>query len=374
MMNLETLSLVNFKNYSQAEFTFTPGINCLVGNNGVGKTNLLDAIHYLSLTKSYFNAVDTQNIRHGDEFFIIQGRFRIGDKEEDIYCCVHKSRKKQFRRNKKDYNRLADHIGLLPVVMISPADSSLIIEGSEERRKFIDSVISQYDRRYLDDLIRYNRALAQRNSLLREQVRNPSAVEETLSLFDEQMIPPGQRIFEKRREFTGKMIPVFQEYYDYISMGKEKVGLRYSSQLEHGDFNTLLKENLQKDRLLQYSTTGIHKDDLWLGLDDHPIKRVGSQGQQKTFLVALKLAKFGFIKNMCGFSPILILDDIFDKFDAGRVKQIISLVAQHDFGQIFITDTNLKHIEGILSEINIEHRIFRINERIEEYMNKHESG
>jgi DNA replication and repair protein RecF len=365
-MYLQNLSLINFKNYPQAEIGFSPRINCFVGNNGVGKTNLLDAIHYLSLTKSYFNAIDTQNIRHDNEFFVIQGSFQGEEHAEDIYCSVHRSKKKQFKRNKKEYTKLADHIGLIPVVMISPADGSLIIEGSDERRKFIDSVISQYDHMYLDDLIRYNRALVQRNVLLKNLAKQPAEEDDSLALWDEQMIPLGERIFKKRQDFIERLIPLFQHTYDFVSLSQEKVRLRYVSQLADGDFRTLLLQSRLKDKILQYSSAGVHKDDLWLGLDEYPIKRVGSQGQQKTFLVALKLAEFGFIREVCGHHPLLLLDDVFDKFDNIRVKQIIQLVARENFGQIFITDTNLDHLEGILAEIKIEHKIFRINDTIEE--------
>ena len=367
-MYLKNISLINFKNYAQVELQFSPKINCFVGNNGVGKTNILDAIHYLSLTKSFFNAIDTQNIRYEEDFFIIQGDFEKNGKTENIYCGIRKNRKKQFKRNKKEYQRLADHIGLLPVVMISPADSSLISEGSEERRKFIDAVISQYDRPYLDDLLNYNRALSQRNTLLKEFAKNDKFDTESLQLWDNQLIPHGQRIHSKRVDFIKRLIPIFQKYYDSIAMGGEEVSMIYQSHLNDGDFRGMLSESRYKDRILQYTTIGIHKDDLNLQLSGYPIKRFGSQGQQKTYLVALKLAKFEFIRNVAGFHPILLLDDIFDKFDKLRVKQIIELVAHQEFGQIFITDTHQDRLENILAGMPADYKLYTINEDIYEVL------
>ncbi|UCG27164.1 MAG: DNA replication/repair protein RecF [Bacteroidales bacterium] len=365
-MYLKNISLINFKNYAQVELQFSPKINCFVGNNGVGKTNILDAIHYLSITKSFFNSIDTQNIRYEEDFFIIQGDFEKEGKTESIYCGIRKNRKKQFKRNKKEYQRLADHIGLLPVVMISPADSSLISEGSEERRKFIDAVISQYDKPYLEDLINYNRALSQRNILLKEFAKTDRFDNESLQLWDDQLIPHGERIHSKRVNFIKRLIPIFQKYYDSIAMGGEKVNMIYQSHLKDSQFRTLLNESRYKDRILQYTTVGIHKDDLNLQLSGYPIKRVGSQGQQKTYLVALKLAKLEFIRNIAGFHPILLLDDIFDKFDKLRVTQIIELVAHREFGQIFITDTNQDRLENILADMPADYKLFKINEDIRE--------
>lgn len=363
-MYLRNISLLNFKNYSQVELTFSPKINCFVGNNGVGKTNILDAVHYLSLTKSFFNAIDTQNIKYNQEFSMIQGEFEKDGKVEQIHCTIARNRKKQFKRNKKEYQRLAEHIGLLPVVMISPADSSLISEGSSERRRFIDTVIAQYDKPYLEDLIVYNKALSQRNRLLKNFSGKNSYSEESIQLWNEQLVPPGERIFRKRVEFIKRLIPIFQHYYDSIAKGGEEVSLSYQSHLNDGDFKKLLTDALHKDRILQYTTVGIHKDDLNLKLSGYPIKRVGSQGQQKTYLLALKLAKFEFIKNIVGFHPVLLLDDIFDKFDKLRVKQIIELVAHQEFGQIFITDTHQDRLETILSAIPAEYKLFRINEEV----------
>lgn len=363
-MHLQNISLINFKNYSQVELEFSARINCFVGNNGVGKTNILDAIHYLSLTKSFFNSIDSQNIKYDEDFFVIQGTFIKDDTQENIYCSSKRNRKKQFKKNKKEYQRLADHIGLLPVVMISPADTNLIVGGSDERRKFINTVISQYDRNYLNDLIQYNKALAQRNKLLKDFARSGRFEPESLELWDEQLIPLSEKIYAKRMDFIEKLVPVFQKYYDSIASGNESVGLVYHSHHHDGNFRNVFREALDKDRILQYTTRGIHKDDLVLELDDYQIKRVGSQGQQKTYLVALKFAEYEFIRDVSGFEPILLLDDIFDKFDASRVMQIIHLVSENQFGQIFITDTHQSRLEKILSELSADFRLFRINKEI----------
>ncbi len=359
-MHLSRLSLVNFKNYDQLELTFSQKINCFVGDNGTGKTNLLDAIYYLSMTKSYFNSVDTQNIRHGEEHFLIQGEYFREELPEKIHCGVQKGKHKQFRRNKKDYTRFSEHIGLLPVVMISPADSALITEGSDERRKFINAVIAQFNNEYLESLMRYNRALGQRNVLLKNFHKSGDFQPELLEIWDDQLIRNGAIIHEKRLGFVRDMVPVFQNYYNTVSEGREQIGLEYYSQLNEKDLGTLLKDSMQKDRILQYTTAGIHKDNLVLSLSGHPIKRIGSQGQQKTFLVALKLAKFDFIKKINGFHPILLLDDVFDKFDASRVRQIMRLVAEHEFGQIFITDTNRERIKDVLNDLTIDYKLYQV--------------
>jgi len=361
-MHLSRISLVNFKNYAQLELSFSEKINCFVGDNGCGKTNLLDAVYYLSMTKSYFNSVDTQNVKHGEEFFLIQGEYIREGLAEKIHCGVQKGKTKQFSRNKKDYSRLSEHIGLLPVVMISPADSRLITEGSEERRKFINAVISQFDNEYLDSLLRYNRALGQRNVLLKTFHRKGIYQPDQLEVWDDQLIRNGTYIHQKRREFVRDLIPIFQEYYESVSEGREQIGLEYYSQLNEKDLALLLKEHEQKDRILQYSTAGIHKDDLLMSLSGYPIKRIGSQGQQKTFLVALKLAKFDFIKKIHKFQAILLLDDVFDKFDSRRVRQIIRLVSEHEFGQIFITDTNSERIRNVLNELDIDYKLYEVDD------------
>ena len=359
-MHLKTLSLVNFKNYEQVDISLSARINCFVGENGVGKTNLLDAIHYLSLCKSNLNPVDSQNIRYDQDFLVVQGLFERKDKEENIYCGIRKQKKKQFKRNQKEYSKLSEHIGLIPLVMISPADAILINGGSEERRKFMNGVIAQYSRVYLENLIQYNRALAQRNRLLKDFAFARNFDHEMLEVWDDQLIRYGEPIFEERARFVSEILPVFNAFHSHVSGDREQVTLTYQAHLLETGFREGLKASLEKDRIIQYTTFGIHKDDLGMELGGYSMKKSGSQGQQKTFLVALKLAEFEFIRKLTKIPPILLLDDIFDKFDAGRVKHIISLVAKNQFGQIFITDTNEQRLQGILHEIPADHRVFRI--------------
>lgn len=359
-MYLKKLSLTNFKNYELTELVFSPKINCFTGNNGVGKTNILDGIHYLSLTKSFFNNVDSVNIRHSDDYFIIRGTFEREGEEDDIYCAVQRQKQKIVRRNSKEYGKLSDHIGRYPVVMISPADSALVSEGSEERRKFLNKIISQYSPVYLNSVLNYTKALQQRNKALKDLRSSSKADPDIISIYNDQLVRYGRLIYEERQKLTEELIPVFQEYYTMISSGREKVKLQYRSHLSEGDFGEQLKGSLSKDMILEYTTVGIHKDDLLLEMDDYPVKSLGSQGQQKSYLVALKLAKFDYIKRKAGFSPILLLDDIFDKFDADRVEQIIKLVGDFRFGQIFITDTHRDRLHKILSSHNTDYRLFGI--------------
>ncbi len=362
-MHLKKLSLTNFKNYSQASLEFSPKINCIVGNNGVGKTNILDAIHYLSLTKSFFNNIDSVSIMHGEEFFIIQGLFVKEGEEDNIFCSFHRQKQKVLKRNGKEYERLSDHVGRYPVVMISPADSALIIEGSEERRKFMNKIISQYNAEYLDSVLNYNKALQQRNRLLRDFSFSGNFDDEMLSVWDAQLIKYGNVVYSERYLLVNELTPVFQEYYSLVSNQKEKVKLKYRSHLSDGDFSGILRNTIGKDRALEYTTAGIHKDDLMFEMDGYSVRSLGSQGQQKSYLVALKLAKFDYIKRKAGFSPILLLDDIFDKFDAERVAQIIRLVGNHRFGQIFITDTHQDRLQTILNTIETDYSLFRIGDK-----------
>ncbi|MDP4186089.1 MAG: DNA replication/repair protein RecF, partial [Bacteroidota bacterium] len=318
-MYIRDLSLLNFKNFEETELAFSPKLNCFIGNNGVGKTNLLDAVYYLSFCKSFLNSIEAENIRHGEEFLAIQGVYVRNDQEEVIHCGLKKGQSKQFKRNKKEYSKLADHIGLLPLVMVSPSDISLILGGSEERRKFMDSVISQYDRKYLDVLLRYNRALLQRNNLLKNFAQIQRFDYGMLEAWDDQLIVLGKEINVKRAEFIQKLLPVFQKFYELVSQGHETVELVYESALNDNDFQELIREALPRDRAAQHTTVGIHKDDLHFKLGDYPMKKLGSQGQKKTYLVALKLAQFDFICKISGLKPILLLDDIFDKLDSIRV-------------------------------------------------------
>ncbi len=359
-MYLQQLSVINFKNYAEAGLIFSEGVNVFTGNNGAGKTNLLDAIHYLSLCKSYFNPIDSQQIKQGTDFFIITGNFNKNGNAEAVACSVKRNQKKQFKRNKKDYQRLADHIGLFPLVMVSPYDISIIIEGSEERRKFIDNVISQTDNSYLDELIVYNKVLANRNALLKLIADTGRYDPSLLEVLDEQIAASGNRIFEKRKAFMESFTEIFNKHYQYLSDNVEQVELTYESQLLQDDFAGLLKKNIEKDRVLERTTAGIHKDDLLFSIHGMPMKKFGSQGQQKSFLIALKLAQYSFLHRQNGFKPILLLDDIFDKLDDQRVTKLMQMISNHDFGQVFITDTNVSRVKNIFSEIGVDIKLFKV--------------
>jgi DNA replication and repair protein RecF len=361
-MYLRKLNLLNFKTYSELEVELSPKLNCFVGNNGVGKTNLFDSIYYLAFCKSCFNSLDSNNIRHSCDYFMIQGEFLMDGEVERIQCALKKDQKKRVRRNEKEYQKLADHIGLIPLVMVSPADSGLILDGSEERRRYMNGVISQYDRLYLDDVIRYNKALTQRNKLLKEFSRQRYFDEDSLFIWDDQLSVLGERIYQKRLDFITRLLPIFQYYYDYISSGHETVGLRYLSQAGDRPLHEQMKEAHAKDQQLQFTSIGIHRDDLALELSGYPMKQQGSQGQQKTYLVALKMAQFDFLKEISKVSPLILLDDVFDKLDANRVTKIIRLVSEDHFGQIFITDTNLEHLQSILSGLTVDFRLFQVTD------------
>lgn len=359
-MYLEKISLVNFKNIEAQTFNFEQKINCFVGNNGIGKTNILDAIYYLSFAKSYFNPVASQNIKHGEDFFVIEGDYQIDNRGEKIICSLKKGQKKVLKRNGKVYERFSDHIGQLPLVIISPADRDLIIEGSETRRKFIDGVISQQDKEYLSVLISYNKIVTQRNALLKYFAANRTFDALNLSVYNDQLITYGAKVYNKRKKFLEAFVPIFNDKYKIISNDNEYVDLTYKSQLESNDFEELLQVNLEKDKMLQYTSVGIHRDDLSFKISEYPIKKFGSQGQQKSYLIALKLAQFEFIKRQSNVTPILLLDDIFDKLDEHRVSQIVSLVNNEEFGQIFITDTHSERTEKVVQQSNIPYQIFNL--------------
>jgi len=359
-MYLQQISVINFKNYAEAGLSFSNGVNALTGNNGAGKTNLLDAIHYLSLCKSYFNPIDSQQIKQGTDFFMISGVFDKGDQHDTVACGVKRNQKKQFKRNKKDYQRLADHIGLYPLVMISPYDISIIIEGSEERRKFIDNVISQTDNRYLDELIIYNKILTNRNALLKKIAETGRYDAGLLEVLDEQLVASGNRIFEKRRAFMDEFTAIFAELYKYLTDEAEQVGLVYESQLLQTRFAELLIKTTEKDRVLERTTAGIHRDDLAFIIHGMPMKKFGSQGQQKSFLIALKLAQYTFLHRHTGFKPLLLLDDIFDKLDEHRITKLMQMVSNHDFGQVFITDTSTARVRQIFEKINVDVKLFEV--------------
>ena len=319
-MYLKSLNITNFKNYAEIALDFSPNINCFAGNNGVGKTNLLDAIHYLSFCKSYVQSSDMQNIKHNEDFFAIHGTFEKSGQTDAVSCIQKRGARKIMRLNKKDYERFSEHIGLFPVVMISPYDSDLINDGSDVRRKFMDVVISQFDKSYLDNLIAYNQALEQRNKFLKSDHFDPMLCE----VFDQQLVQYGSKIFESRTNFLNQFSPLFQHYFDILSNGSEHVEILYNSQLqEELPFLDQLQNQQQKDRILQYTSVGVHKDDLALLIDHFPVKKFGSQGQQKSFTLAMRLAQLEFTKQQNGYFPILLLDDVFDKLDNSRVHQLL---------------------------------------------------
>ncbi|AEH01710.1 DNA replication/repair protein RecF [Lacinutrix sp. 5H-3-7-4] len=359
-MILKSLSLLNYKNFDSKTFEFNDTINCLVGNNGVGKTNVLDAIYHLSFGKSYFNPIASQNIKHDEDFFVVNGEYNKENKSEKIVVSLKRGQKKVIKRNAKAYEKFSEHIGFLPLVIISPADRDLITEGSVTRRKFIDSVISQSDKFYLEHLIKYNKALAQRNSLLKYFALNNTFNQDTLDIYNAQLHTFGTEVFNKRNSFLETFIPIFKSRYQAISNGNEIVDLVYKSDLFDNELESLLKKVINKDKAVQYTSVGVHKDDLLFNIDEHPIKKFGSQGQQKSFLIALKLAQFDFIKQQSGVNPILLLDDIFDKLDEERVTQIIKLVDDENFGQLFISDTHAERTENAVKQVHQSYEIFKL--------------
>ncbi len=372
-MYLSELNILNYKNIREASLHFVPKINCFVGYNGMGKTNVLDAIYYLSFCKSAFNSIDSQNIRHTEPFAMIQGQYvetssyGVSDDERratgeslQITCGLRRGQKKQFRCNQKDYKRLIDHIGKIPLVMVSPRDSELISEGSDERRRFVDGVISQYNRDYLQRLTTYNALLKQRNALLKqleEQTDSLTAMSDVLNILEMQMVEQATYIFAERTRFIEAFLPHFQEIYNYIAEHKEQVSLTYVSQLQNRDLTEAFRRTRERDVILGWTSQGIHKDDLEMRLGDYPLRQVASQGQQKTYLIALKLAQALYLG-----SPILLLDDIFDKLDAQRVERIVELVNSERFGQIFITDTDRQHLIDILRPLKDTSRIFQVHD------------
>lgn len=359
-MIIQKLNIQNFKNHTTQTFEFSPEINCFVGNNGVGKTNILDALHYLSLGKSFLSNSDANNIKNEEDFFTIEAEVEDEDKVNVLKITQSKEGKKQIKKNDKTYARMADHIGFLPSVMISPYDSNLISDSGESRRKFLDAIISQINTEYLHNIIQYHKILKQRNSLLKNFAKNRCFDAETLEIYDAPLEHFGYFIFNERKLFIERLEPIFCRFYEIISDGKEKVNIRYESHLTNTKMKTLLEENLQKDCILTYTSKGIHKDDLIFEMNNTAIKKVGSQGQQKSFLIALKLAQMNLIKELTHKTPLLLLDDIFDKLDDHRVAQLIELVNKENFGQIFITDTHRERTEAIVKTINEDSKVFEI--------------
>ena len=363
-MYLKKISILNYKNIREATLELSPKINCLIGRNGVGKTNLLDAIYFLSFCRSAFYHQDSLAITHGQDFFVLEGEYvsngndNGNEADTKVYCGLKRGTKKRFKRNGKEYKRLSQHIGLIPVIFVSPSDSILVEGGSEERRRLMDTVIAQYDALYIDDLSKYNKALQQRNSLLKqEQEPDPSLME----ILEMQMAETGERIFKRRQEYVERMTPVFQDIYAHISGGREKVELRYVSHCQRGPLFDVISRDRMKDRIMGYSLHGVHRDDLEMMIDGFPMRREGSQGQTKTFVISLKIAQFSFLQRThSNTTPLLLLDDVFDKLDAHRVEQIVNLVAGDEYGQIFITDTNREHLDKILQRTQGDYKIFSV--------------
>ena len=366
-MILRRLSILNYKNIREASLELSPKINCFIGHNGVGKTNVLDAVYYLSFCRSASNPIDSQVIRHEEPFCVIEGEYEsdsqhpIGDSQQLLISCgMKRGVKKHFKRNKKEYKRLSEHIGLIPLVVVSPSDTMLIEGSSEERRRLMDMVISQYDRSYIEALSRYNNAHQQRNTLLKQEDPAPDPM--LLHIWEEQMAESGEVIYQKRNAFVQELIPLFQQFYNQISSGRETVGLNYTSHCQRGPLLEVIQRDRHKDLAVGFSLHGVHRDDLEFTLDGHLMKREGSQGQNKTYAIALKLAQFDFLKRTASqTTPLLLLDDIFDKLDAERVEQIVRLVSGDAFGQIFITDTNRDHLDQILKASALDYKIFYVD-------------
>lgn len=368
-MVLERLSILNYKNIAEAQLELSPKFNCFIGHNGAGKTNVLDAVYFLSFCHSAQTIQDSLVIRHGEEYFMLEGIYDQEVKQSEeaealtITCAMKRGTKKHFRRSKKEYKRLSEHIGLIPLVMVAPGDTLLIEGGSEERRRLMDMVISQMDRSYIETLNRYNKALQQRNVMLKMEDREPDP--ELMAILEEQMATEGEMIYKQRKTFVEQLVPLFQQFYETISDGHEQVSLNYTSHCQRGALLEVIQRDRMKDRAIGYSLHGIHRDDLEIMLDGHPMRREGSQGQLKTFVIALKLAQYEFLKrvSLSPLSmPILLLDDIFDKLDAHRVEKIVALVSGPQFGQIFITDTNRDHLDQILRQGNFDYKLFHVKE------------
>ena len=358
-MSIQKLNLLNFKNLTQVEVEFSEGINCIVGNNGSGKTNLIDAIYYLSFCKSFINPIDSQNINFNSDHFMLHANYLIDERDEEVACTLKKGQKKLFKRNKKDYERLSDHIGHFPLVVISPSDEELINGASEERRRYMDSVISQFDRHYLNAIIRYARLVLQRNSLIKSS--NGTINSTILDVYDDQLVDLCRIIFETRRQFVTELLPIFQNYYSILSSERETVGIEYKSQYNVPDFHAVVRGARERDMLVGHTTKGIHRDELEFTLASHPIRKYGSQGQKKSYLIALKLAHLDYLSAKIGRVPMLLLDDIFDKLDQTRGKQLIQLVSQTNFAQIFITDTQQERLTSIVKSTGKPYKVFSVD-------------
>lgn len=359
-VTLDKIQLTNFKNYPQQTVECSPQLNCLVGRNGMGKTNFLDAIYYLCMTKSHFSVPDTNIICHGENFFRLEGHFQT-DIPLHIVAKYQLRKRKVFECNRIPYDKLSEHVGCLPVVLIAPDDTQLATEGSETRRKFMDNTLSQIDQQYLNRLILYTKLLKQRNALLKKMAEEKSWKPSLLEVYDQQMAPPAKFILEKRKDFARLLTPVFQIMHKYICQEQESVQLDYHSPVLEKDFITALRENREKDRILQRTTTGIHRDDLVFRIEEHPLKRFASQGQLKSYILALKLSQFEILRKNKEYTPILLLDDIFDKLDQGRVTQLLELIIQGNFGQVFVTDTHPDRVSNIARQFGPEQIQFTVD-------------
>ncbi|GAB3504199.1 DNA replication/repair protein RecF [Emticicia fontis] len=359
-MFLEKIYLSNFKNYEEASFNFSPQVNCIVGENGSGKTNLLDAIYFLALSKSSIHHQDAHNINHDTEFMLIDGIFKKNNRTHQITCSIQRGQRKILMHEKKPYERISDHIGQFPVVLIAPDDTELIKEGSDERRRFFDGVLSQMDNEYLNDYQQYNRILEQRNSLLKIFAERNFIDQDLLDTYSDPLVKLALRIYKQRRNFIDSFLPIFKKHYSIISDGREEVEIIYESEVASGEFPQEFRLNRQTDVRAQRTTKGIHKDDYIFEIDTYPIKKFGSQGQQKSFVMALRLAQFEMIETLRETKPILLLDDIFDKLDDRRIHSLVESINNHTFGQVFITDARPERTQKILEEVKAEVKYFRI--------------
>ncbi len=369
-MHLKRLSLINFKNIAELQLDFSPGINALVGSNGAGKTNVIDAVHFLSLSKSMLSLTDRQSVRHSAPFFVVDGTFESdAGSREGVLCAFNLQGArgtKSLKCNGKEYERLSDHVGKIPVVVVLPQDSSLVYDGAEERRRFINSFISQFDALYLSALIRYNATLAQRNSLLKSR-QNISM----LDIYDMQLVESAQIIHSSRSKIIEQLRPLVEGYYAELSSDREPISIEYSSSLNEQSLSDLLQTSRQKDIANEYTTVGVHRDEIVFKIGGLPLRKYGSQGQQKSFLVALKLAQHQIASSIRGERPILLLDDLFDKLDSSRVEALLRIVSSSDFGQIFITDCNRAYLESTLTAAGSEYTLFEVNDG---YVTKCELG
>ncbi len=355
-MYLKKLSLINFKNLAQQEILLDKSINCFVGDNGTCKTNIVDAVHYLSMCKSAIGMSDTQCVLHGENFFVIDGQYENeSGRNEQIVCTYNRGVQKVIKRNGKAYERFSDHVGIIPAVIVSPADSMLISDAAEERRRYINAFISQFDREYLSAMIRYNAALAERNKFLKM-----SSDEQMLLIYDMQLNSAAQTIFMRRKEMIEKLQPIVAQYYRLLSADREQVTLDYRSEMLDTPLDALLAASREKDLILGYTTSGIHRDDIAFTIGDVPLRKYGSQGQQKSFIIALKLAQYRIIAEQTGKTPILLLDDVFDKLDESRVAELISIVASEQFGQIIITDCSHERMERLLKNSGANYKLFDV--------------